>query len=117
MNLRILASGAVDLKQVAEQTFQSAVTHYARDHGWDVQSFRKTAAAGKNGKWKALGEPGWPDLFMWRDNRAIAAELKTERGVATPEQHSRLVALDFVDGITAYLWKPRDSRDILRILA
>jgi hypothetical protein len=60
---------------------------------------------------------GWPDLFMTRDGRAIAAELKSAKGRVTKAQQQWLDELDDVPGIEAYLWSPTSWDDIEMIPA
>lgn len=52
---------------------------------------------------------GWPDVFLVRE-RAMAVELKSERGSVTPEQQFWLAALGKV-GIEVHLWRPADWQD------
>ena len=47
---------------------------------------------------------GWPDLFMVKGGRAIAAELKVGRRKPTEAQLSWLEALADVPGVEAHLW-------------
>ena len=114
-NLQLIAAGA---EPRDEAEFQVAVVEYALAHGWSVQYFIKSAAQGKNGKWHGLAPPGWPDLFMVREEVAIAAELKSRTGTTTPEQRKWLSLLAGVkDGaIKAVVWKPVDASDILGVL-
>lgn len=62
-------------------------------HGW------RTAVAGDG--------VGWPDLFMVRGHRIVAAELKAGRGRTTPEQDAWLAALALA-GVETFLWRPAD---------
>lgn len=59
--------------------------------------------------------PGFPDLFLVRRERAIAAELKSERGKATADQELWLAALSGA-GIEAYLWRPSQWQAITETL-
>lgn len=106
------------LKTVLEYDFQVAVTKYAEQHHWRVHYMRKSAMQGADGTWKGLGGGGWPDLFMVNtaSRRAVAAELKAERGSATPEQRLWLSALETVPGIETFIWKPRNAVEIMERL-
>ena len=71
-------------------------------HGW------RTAVAGHG--------VGWPDLFLVKGARAIAAELKVGKRKATPQQLAWLAALEAA-GITTYLWTaPQSWPEIERVL-
>ena len=107
-----------DLAKLHEtKDFQVALSIYAREQGWRVQYFRKTAVEGKGGNWVGIGPKGWPDLFMVRGEKAIVAELKSEIGTATAEQKEWLAALGEVPGIDTYLWRPRDAAEAIERLA
>ena len=68
--------------------------------------------------WSSVNSPkGEPDLRMCRDDRYILAELKSEDGVATPEQREALKILGRCKAVEAYLWRPSDWDDVQRILA
>ena len=116
ISLPIIASGAVDLKSISEYDFQVAITRYAEQNDWTVQYFRKTAAQGKDGRWRAIAPPGWPDIFCWRGKKAIAAEIKAEGGYASPEQKAKIASLGLIEGVTTYIWKPRDAAEIIGAL-
>lgn len=57
-------------------------------------------------------ERGFPDLVMVRRGRLVAAELKSERGLLTPDQHAWLTALARVETVEAHVWKPRDWPEV-----
>lgn len=64
---------------------------------------------------------GFPDLVLVRTDtapaRIIFAELKSERGTTTTEQHTWLNALALVQGVEVYLWRPNDLPRIAVILS
>ena len=62
-------------------------------------------------------DPGWPDSFMVRGRRKIAAELKRETKQPTQDQADWLAALEAA-GVEAYVWRPSDWREgrIARVL-
>ena len=74
--------------------------------------------------WKRIYHPwtsihsasGWPDLFMVRGKRAIAAELKTEKGRVSPLQQGWIDDLGQVPGIEAFVWRPADWETIVEVL-
>ena len=105
------------LKGLSELEFQAAVTRHAEGNGWRVQSFRKSAAPGKDGTWRGLGNPGWPDVIAVReDGVMLALELKSETGRASPEQTEWLALLAAVPGVTARLARPRDASELLKLM-
>ena len=117
LSLPIIAklTGAT-LKDISEIAFQYAVTRYAESEGWKVQGFRKSAAEGKDGRWRGLGNPGWPDVIACRGNRLLALELKSERGTATPEQREWLALLAGA-GVETMLARPRDAARLIALHA
>lgn len=58
---------------------------------------------------------GWPDLVLWRPRDFLIAELKTERGRVSPEQHKVIAGLAAA-GIEVHVWRPRDRPEIRRRL-
>jgi hypothetical protein len=93
---------------VTEEDFQAQVVAAAHLFGWHHLHVRRTIGRGK--KWvTATNVKGWPDLFLWHEKweRAVAAELKSERGVASPEQLECLASLAAA-GIETYVWRPSD---------
>lgn len=61
-------------------------------------------------------DPGWPDLFLIRDDTLIVAELKADRGRVSPEQQAWLDAFRRVRRIVVAVWKPRDVDEVTRML-
>ena len=98
---------------ISEYDFQVAVTKYAESEGWSVQYFRKSAAMGKDGRWRGLGNPGWPDVIAVRGPRMLAVECKSERGTASPEQKEWLRLLSEIPGVETLIAKPRDAGDLM----
>ena len=102
---------------MTERDLQSAVIDLAHLFGWTIAHFRP--ARTEQG-WRTPVEAdgaGFPDLFCVRGDRALAAELKSNRGKATDEQSAWLAALSAA-GIPTYLWRPQDwlSGDIEQVL-
>lgn len=101
-----VASRIPKLPQEGEKQFQDAITDLALRLGWKVyhtfDSRRSTS--------------GFPDLFMVKGKRAIAAELKTNTGKVSDTQQPWLDALA-ATGIEVYVWRERDKQLIASILA
>lgn len=100
-----------------EAALQAKVLDLAKMFGWHRMHTRAAYQPGA-GKWMTplSGEKGYPDLTLVRPPRLVFAELKSDRGYATPEQKEWLALLDSVPGVEVYLWKPRDLEDIAKIL-
>jgi hypothetical protein len=90
-----------------EHHFQTALVDLARLLGWRVYH-----------PWSSLhSAAGWPDLFLVRGNRAIAAELKRSAGMRPrPIQQAWLDELALVPGIQTFCWTPADWSDIVATL-
>lgn len=92
---------------MTEAAFQAQVLHLAALLGWHRAHFRPAMNA--RGQWRtavAGDGKGFPDLVLVRD-RVIFAELKTDRGRTTPEQHAWADHLRAA-GAEYYLWRPRN---------
>ena len=99
-----------------EADFQRQITDLAEILGWSWVHFRPartqrgwaTPVSGPMGK-------GWPDLFMVRGHRSIAAELKSDKGKATPEQYAVMEILQ-ATSVETFIWRPADFDRIVEIL-
>lgn len=88
-----------------EAQFQAAVVELATALGWLVIHVRNMYA----------NQPGIPDLLLFRDDRYVLAELKTETGKVSIKQtmwHERAGAL----GVTVHVWRPGDYDAIQEVL-
>lgn len=64
--------------------------------------------------WTSLhSPPGFPDLVLCRPPRLLFVELKSEEGRLSRAQRDWLALLETIPGIEAYVWRPRDQREIL----
>lgn len=117
----------------SEADFMAMVIKLAKDHGWLVYHTRP--AMMRSGKWASptQGNVGWPDLFLarradWKPARAeiqgkdghpkpraLAAELKSEKGKLTEEQRAWLEALNAA-GIEVRVWRPSQWAAIVKEL-
>ena len=106
---------------ITEEQFQSQVIELARYSGWKCAHFRGVRIQRKNGTVyyqtpvQADGA-GFPDLVLLRPPRIIYAELKSDKGRASPEQDEWLRALAECSGNEVYLWRPRDLDEIENVL-
>lgn len=93
---------------VLEADLQVAVLDLARHLGWRSAHFRPARTA--NGEYRTAVQgdgKGFPDCFLVRAERAVAAELKSARGRLSPEQKAWLEAMARA-GIEVYIWRPAD---------
>jgi len=95
---------------MSEADLQRGVLDLARVLGWRVVTFR--AARTAHGWRTPTGGDGngWPDLFMVRGSRILAAELKGDRGRLTDEQLAWLAALSDAE-VETHIWRPVDYPD------
>ncbi len=97
-----------------EAEFQAAVIQLAETCGYQVMHVRRSVV--RQGRWAtATSISGWPDLTLLGHDRAIFAELKSERGRLTAEQ-KQVIALLRAAGLDARVWRPRDWKSIVETL-
>jgi hypothetical protein len=95
-----------------EIEWQAQVTHLAKILGWRVNHTRRSI--GKGHRWTtATSIIGWPDLTLWHEQqqRILFVELKTDKGVLTPEQIDVLHSLDRT-GLDTFVWRPHMLEEI-----
>jgi hypothetical protein len=104
------------LGKYREEEFTNQVLELALHCGWFRAHFR--AAETKNGWRTAVSGDGkgFPDLFMVRGSRALAAELKMPGNKPSIEQEAWLAALSLTP-IETYLWYPKDWDEIVKVFA
>lgn len=93
--------------KVTESAFQRQVLALAKMLGWRTAHFRP--AMNQRGDWRtpvAGDGKGFPDLLLVRGGKLLAVELKTDRGVLSPEQREWRDALQAA-GVDWRLWRPR----------
>lgn len=99
--------------RVTEAQWQRTVIEAARAFGWRCAHFRP--AQTEQG-WRTPVEAdgaGWPDLVMVRGPRLIFAELKSDKGTASPEQVAWLDALRGVEEAVSYCVGTTDGESLL----
>ncbi len=111
-----------------EHSWQLTVVDAAIARGWRVfwipdHLYKLAARELKRSRRseRVMSVPGWPDVVCVRVGsdgvgRCVVAELKSERGYPRSEQRAWLDALGRCPGIEAYLWRPRDLDEVLRVL-
>lgn len=90
---------------ISERDFQEQVTTLARLLGWSCYHTHDSRRS----------RAGWPDLALWRGERLILAELKTEKGRVTKEQREVLDGLGLTPA-EVYLWRPSDWDALAEVL-
>jgi hypothetical protein len=96
------------LIEPSETEFTKQVIEFAQTLGWRVLHIRP--GMNRRGQWATPYQgdgKGWPDLFMVKGRRAIAAELKVRNEQPTAEQEAWLGWLSLA-GIPAFVWHPAD---------
>ena len=102
--------------ELPEAAWQEQVISLARQFHWRVAHFR--AGRTSRGQWRTPVQAdgaGFPDLMLC-DRRIIYAELKADKGKITPDQVEWLAAIRSAGG-EAYLWRPADLEDVVRVLS
>lgn len=102
---------------ITEKEFTAQIIELAHIYGWRVLHLRP--ARSQSGRWAThiQGDGvGWPDLFMARNERAVAAELKVGRNKTTVAQEVWLDRLAGVAGVESHVWRPDDWDQIVSVL-
>jgi hypothetical protein len=92
---------------LTEKAFQAQVVDLATAYGF--RHFHPLRMRGS--------DPGWPDLTLVRPPRLIFAELKVGRNRLTPAQEEWIALLDGCYSVEAYIWRPEDFDEIVRVLS
>jgi hypothetical protein len=103
------------LKPASEAGFLKAVLDYAALRGWKSAHFRP---ARTESGWRTAVQgdgKGWPDLFLVRGNRAVAAELKMPGKKPSQEQEAWIAALRMT-AVETFLWWPESWPEIEEVL-
>lgn len=96
------------ISEMSEATWQGQFIDLAQSYGWKHLHVRRTIGRGK--KWvTATNRAGWPDLTLWnqRQRRIIFVELKSEKGIVSPEQEEVLAELRN-SGQETYVLRPSE---------
>ena len=94
----------------SEADLQALVIDMAQLCGWEVMHVRPiTDHRGRTSTPTTC--IGWPDLCIWRPDRFIAVELKTERGRLSVDQQHVLGTLRAA-GLDVRIWRPSSWAEI-----
>lgn len=96
---------------ISERDFQDRIVELARLRRWLVYHTHDSRRS----------DPGFPDLVMVRGDALLFAELKSEKGRVSVEQHEWLRALRRVaaamhEGVEVHVWRPSDWPQIVEVL-
>lgn len=98
----------------SEAEWQAQVVQLANMGGWRHMHVRRTI--GKGNRWTTgTSVAGWPDLTLWKADRLIFAELKTDKGKVTADQRAILDSLEAA-GADVYVWRPSDADHVAQVL-
>lgn len=98
------------VRSMSEADLLKGVLDIARVLGWKTLHLRPARTAhGYRTPIQGDGV-GWPDVFLVRRTRLVAAELKAERGRMTDAQRDWLEALRDA-GVETFEWRPADYPD------
>mgnify|MGYP001558575185 CR=1 FL=1 len=94
-------------RTMTESQLQRSVIEMARTFGWRIHHCRP--GMDRKGRWATpiQGDAGFVDLILLRGGRAMAVELKSERGRLTWQQEEWLAAFRET-GCETYVWQPRN---------
>jgi len=100
---------------IMEVEFQGQIVDVAHLFGFTVASFR--AARTKHGWRTPVGADaeGYPDLTMYKGNRKVAIEVKSEKGKTTQRQEFWLSILREA-GFETYVLRPNQFDEMAEIL-
>jgi hypothetical protein len=100
---------------VTEAEWQRQVTDLAGMLGWTWAHFRPARTEkGWRTPVEGPGGAGFPDLVLWRGNRVLFVELKTDRGAVSDAQSEVLDGL--ARALEVYVWRPRDFDYVAAVL-
>ena len=91
---------------MTERQLSKAVVALAELYGWKVFVIQNTRAASL----RSHTGVGWPDLFMVRDRRSLAVELKVKGRKPTEAQVEWLEALERA-GVRTEVWNEQSWHD------
>lgn len=99
--------------QMSEAQLQAGVLQMLKQFGWLVCHFHDSRRQVRPGVFVGDADAaGFPDVFAIRTNRngtrALAIELKSEKGRLSKAQDEWLLALEQVEGIEQYVFRPSD---------
>jgi hypothetical protein len=101
---------------MTESEWQKQVLKSAHTLGWQSMHIVRTVKHQAFGAKGSMGT-GWPDLVLVKGGRIIFAELKTQKGITTPEQKQVLALLFEIPGAECHIWRPSDFGLVLDMLA
>ena len=98
-------------RTMSERELGQTIREMAQAFGWLVYQVLDTREYAKR------TSKGIPDQFIARPGRALALELKTERGIVTPDQELWVATLNSTPGITSAVIRPHGLDQVEEMLA
>lgn len=92
-----------------EAAFQATLIDLIHLHGYEAMHVRRSIGHRKGGQaWQTTTSvAGWPDLTIFGNGELFFAELKSDTGQLSAEQHVCIDALRAA-GQEVHVWQPRD---------
>ena len=87
-------------RAMTEDELLQAITEAATLYGWRWTHTRRSDKA------QIMGHAGVPDLLLVREGRVLFFELKSEKGITTPDQRTWLDRLSLAEGVVAVVIRP-----------
>ena len=101
-----MSPSVLKIRQHPEQDLQNKIIKLAKVYGYE-QIYHT---------WRSDHSPaGFPDLILLREKRMVVAEIKSEKGILSPEQYFWLCAFRKITK-DVYLWKPSDWQELTEVL-
>jgi hypothetical protein len=91
---------------VNERQLLRQVVDWAKTTGWLIYHTHRSD----------FSPAGFPDLCLIRPPRVVFAELKSDKGRLSEQQHTWLETLEACPGVETYLWRPGDLETLVRVL-
>ena len=98
-------------RTMSERELGRTIREMAEAYGWSVYQVLDTR------NWAKRTSRGFPDQLIARPGQALALELKTERGIVTPDQVLWVATLDSIPGMTSAVIRPHDLDQVEELLA
>ncbi len=97
---------------MSEDDFQGRVMDLAKQCGWMVCHYLPAIRQSGRVSTAIKGDRGAPDLILARRGVVLLVELKTNKGVVSPDQRAWLAALDGYGTV----WRPKDWDRVVETL-
>lgn len=111
-------------RPITEAEFSSFVEAALRQFGWRFCHYRTSIDPRRKGAWRTAltGDKGFPDYVAVRVPRLLFVELKSDKGILSPDQCEWLKAFrECKEGggmsrVEVHVWRPKDQEVVLAVL-